>query len=366
MRKPFALLSLLALTSTACPGVVEPPDPGPVDPGPTEDFALDPVPQGQGFQFITRETEVPQGVEQQDCYFFKAGELAAANGMPNEPINLHRIQISQRDGSHHMNIYRVRTIVGLDPANGAFQPAANGSGPCFNSANWADWPLLANTQQDGTIDWTYPEGVANVIQPDEWLMLQSHFVNASTQKTPQNYGKVWVNFWAIPKEQVKHELGTIFATKQSIRVCTKNPTPTFDGVCNLNNKAPVQIIGANGHFHSRGKEFRIYAWDGMSLERPPEDQRFYTSEVWDDPPMTRSPELDRTLPAGSGVWYTCNYEWTPPPVGCAALDAFDKEKYSTPDQLLDCCYTFGPQVDQNEHCNAFIYYYPKQDNVNCF
>ncbi|HEX5745877.1 MAG TPA: hypothetical protein VFZ09_06515 [Archangium sp.] len=367
MRRPLALLSLLALTNTACPSTVDPPDPGPTDPVPTDAFALDPVPAGQGFQYITRETEVPQGVEQQDCYFFKAGDIAAANGMsPTEPINLHRIQISQRDGSHHMNIYRVRTIVGLDPANGEFQPASNGSGPCFNSANWADWPLLANTQQDGTIDWTYPEGVANVIQPEEWLMLQSHFVNASTQKTPQNYGRVWVNFWVIPKEQVKHELGTIFATKQSIRVCTKNPTPTFDGTCNLNNKTPVQIIGANGHFHSRGKEFRIYAWDGMSLERPPEDQRFYTSEVWDDPPMKRSPELDLTLPAGSGIWYTCNYEWTPPPVGCAALDEFDKKKYSTPDRLLDCCYTFGPQVDQNEHCNAFIYYYPKQDNVNCF
>jgi hypothetical protein len=33
---------------------------------------------------------------------------------------------------------------------------------------------------------------------------------------------------------------------------------------------------------------------------------------------------------------------------------------------LDCCYTFGPIVEKNEHCNAFIYYYPKQDNVTCF
>ena len=31
-----------------------------------------------------------------------------------------------------------------------------------------------------------------------------------------------------------------------------------------------------------------------------------------------------------------------------------------------CCFTFGPQVETNEHCNAFVYYYPKQANVNCF
>ena len=31
----------------------------------------------------------------------------------------------------------------------------------------------------------------------------------------------------------------------------------------------------------------------------------------------------------------------------------------------DCCYRFGGVVEKNEHCNAFVYYYPKQDNVNC-
>ena len=170
----------------------------------------------------------------------------------------------------------------------------------------------------------------------------------------------------MPKEQLKYELGTIFATKQSVRVCTQNPKPVFDGVCNLKNTQPVRVIGANGHFHSRGKEFRIYSWDGQSNRRPADSQRFYTSLTWDDPPMERSPELDVTIAPGGGVWYTCSYEWQPPPVGCQALDAFDQKKYSTPASLLDCCYTFGPQVDQNEHCNAFVYYYPKQDDVNCF
>ena len=356
MRRPLVLLALLTASACVEPTLIE-----------EDPHALAPVPQGKGFQFITQETEVPQGVEQQDCYFMKVGELAAANGLPaNEPINLHRIQIAQREGSHHMNIFRVRTITGLDPAKGLFQPNSNGVGPCFNSANWADWPLMANTQQDGTVDWTYPEGVANILQPDEWLMLQTHFVNATTQKTPTNFGRVWVNFWTVPKDQVKYELGTIFATKQSVRVCTKNPTPTFDGTCHINSQQPVRIIGANGHFHSRGKQFRIYSWDGTSLSRPPESQRFYTSDTWDDPPMARSPELDLQVPKGAGIWYTCNFEWTPPPIGCQALNEFDSKKYSTPASNLDCCYTFGPQVDQNEHCNAFIYYYPKQDDVNCF
>src|SRR5205814_489094 len=103
----------------------------------------------------------------------------------NAPVNLHRIQLVQKSGSHHMNIFRVNSIKNLDPANGTYQHGVNGTGECFKSANWFDWPLVANTQQAGDLDWTFPEGVANVFQPDEWLMLQTHYVNAGSQKTPE-------------------------------------------------------------------------------------------------------------------------------------------------------------------------------------
>jgi hypothetical protein len=35
-----------------------------------------------------------------------------------------------------------------------------------------------------------------------------------------------------------------------------------------------------------------------------------------------------------------------------------------PDDM--CCFTFGGHVDTQEHCNAFVYYYPKVQDVNCF
>jgi len=330
---------------------------------------LDPVPRGQGFQFVTGEIQVPPGTEAQDCYFFKVRELAASNGMdPDQPVNLHRIQVAQRPGSHHMNIFRVRTLTGLDPANGLIQKGANGVGECFRSSNWSDWPLVANSQQDGQVDWTLPEGVANTLQPDEWLMLQTHFVNATTQKTPQSFGRVTVNIWAIEPSKVTAQLGTLFATKQSIRICQSNPRPTFHGTCQFNSPQPVTIIGANGHFHSRGERFSMSTWDGQTSSPPPASQRFYESRSWDDPPMLTSPELRRDVPAGGGVWYTCSYAWKQPEpsVGCSGLNQYDATKYGTSEAQQDCCYTFGPVVEQNEHCNAFIYYYPKQDDVNCF
>jgi len=324
---------------------------------------------GEGFQITTDNFPVDPGNEVQDCYFYRVRDLAAAGGFnPDESFLLHRVQIAYRVGSHHMNIFRVRTILDLDPANGAIQRSLNGTAACSKSVNWADWPLIANSQSGGeTVDWTYPDGVANELQPDEWIMLQTHYVNATTQVTPGG-GRVDVNMWAIPRADVQYLMGTIFATKQSIRICQSNPTPTFSGTCNINSPTPVHIIGANGHFHSRGREFGMYAWDGTTATTPPETDRFYLSDRWDDPPMAHSPELFQEVPNGGGIWYTCSYEWQPPPasLGCEGLNRLDQEIYGTPTDQLDCCYTFGNTVDRAEHCNVFGYYYPKTDDVNCF
>lgn len=340
-----------------------------LDPVPPVDEAqLEPPASGQGFQMQTEDIAVPQGAEEQDCYFFKVSELAAASGLDAKaPVNLHRVQIAQRDGSHHMNIFRVKTIRKLGPDGGLVQKGLNGESECFKSPNWSDWPLIANTQQNGSTDWTYPDGVANVLQPEEWIMLQTHYVNASSQKTPEAVGRVRVNFWSLPAEEVKAEMGTVFATKQSIRVCQHNPTPSFEGTCQIRSPSAVTIIGANGHFHSRGTRFNIFSWDGTSTDAPLESEQFYTSEKWDDPPMMHSPELDVKLPVMGGIRYSCDFRWQEPvpSVGCKGLDAYDQTKNMTAEEQLDCCYTFGAIVEKNEHCNAFVYYYPKQNDVFC-
>jgi hypothetical protein len=359
----MAMGALALAAGTGCSSST--PGPGPV----TDPSKLPAPPAGQGFQFKTDAFPVPAGTEEQDCYFYRVRDLAKAGGLPeSEPVNLHRVQLVQRDGSHHMNLFRVRTILGLDPAKGPVVRNSNGVGECFKSPNWADWPLIANTQQDGQIDWTFPDGVANVLQPDEWIMLQTHYVNASTQKSPDGVGEVAVNFWTIPKDQVKHEMGTLFATKQNIRVCQNNPTPTFTGQCNFKNTQPIHIIGANGHFHGRGTRFDMFSADGTVAGLPPESARFYSSTSWDDPPMLRSPDLNVTVPAGGAVAYSCSYQWKQPSLeagGCDALNKYDGEKYGTRPENQNCCYTFGPIVEKNEHCNIFVYYYPKVDDVVC-
>jgi len=369
----LAGVTLAALVLLVGNGCSSPPPAPPPNQDPTDPSQLSPPPSGQGVQMLTNAFAVPAGTEIQACYFFKVSDLEQAAGMdPTQPLEVHRVQIVQKPGSHHMNLFRVRTITGLDPANGAVQVGTNGQGACFYSSNWADWPLLANTQDQGDQDWSYPDGIANELQPTETLMLQTHYVNAATQQSPDGVGQVGINLWTIDPSQVTSQLGTVFATNQNIRICQHNPTPTFSASCQFNSPQPVTIVGANGHFHSRGKEFDIYSWDGTSTTTPDVSQRFYKSTDWADPPMLHSPGLEQSIVPRGGIWYTCSYQWVDPvvltngEVTCDTLNQLDAAKNHTPPSQLDCCYTFGGVVEENEHCNAFVYYYPKQDDVNCF
>ncbi len=317
----------------------------------------------QGFSLRVPEFEVPAGHESQNCYFVKVPDLDHG-----QDIWLERVLTAINPGSHHVNVFRVKTIIDLDPAKGTptmlgDYPATVVEGgddyknnPCWGSSNWADWPLVSNSQHatiaEVETDWKMPEGVAIRLSPGEQLMVQTHYVNSNEQ--PTKYGaKVGINFYRRPGTDTPIEMGSLFATQQNIRVCASDPQISFSGTCKFPNA--VTITAANGHFHKRGKRFRVSAWDGASIAHPPAASQFYESDDWNDPPMTTGMAVP--APASSGIWWDCDYQWQPPAeFSCADVNARD------PLQANDCCYTFGGITDVGEHCNVFLYYYPKIDS----
>lgn len=324
-----------------------------------EPWLLDELTAEEGVWVRTPEFEVAAGEELQDCYFFQVP--AQADGT----LWVDRFELALNPGSHHMNVFRVNTIRNLDPMAG--EPIDLGgvpgrvirAGECWKAPNWADWPLVTNSQQSSpgqpVLEWALPAGVAARFQPGEWLMLQIHYVNAATQETPY-LGRGGINFHRT-RDGDTMELGTLFATQQNIRICRSNPRPTYGGTCSLPTGQHT-VAAVNGHFHSRGQRFSVYAWDGVSTTLPPAEARFYESEAWAEPDMATG--LDVALPQGGGIWWTCEYQWLEPEGGCEAVDARD------PQMANDCCYTFGPTVETSEHCNVFLYYWPKTEDVNCF
>jgi hypothetical protein len=298
------------------------------------DVALDKPVANAGFQLEVPAFDVPAGTEIQACYFFNipgTGDVWVDN-----------YQVAQTSGSHHMNIFRVASAKPLQP-NPDGTPVVNGE--CFNSSNWSDWPLVVNSQHQATVSWQLPDGVGAKFQGGDLIMLQTHYVNATTQKTPAK-GKVLVNF-NFPTATPQHELSTLFATNQNIRICPGESDKSFSKTCQF-PATGVHVIAANGHFHSRGTLFQIMPTDAQGVT----GDVFYTSTSWDDPPMTR--DIDVVLPDNGGVEWKCTFS---APVGSCGNPADS------------CCFTFGGHVDTQEHCNAFVYYWgatidPK--SINCF
>jgi hypothetical protein len=324
-------------------------------------YLIPPLTSQQGLTLSIPRFQVPTGGEVQDCYFIRVPDLGGGRD-----LWVNRVQIALSSGSHHFNIYRVRQLYALSPDLGTDVdldgiPARYvKGGECFNSSNFQDWPLVVNSQHSDPnappYDWQLPEGVAFKLQPGELLMLQPHFVNAGEQITPDGSGQVTVNFHRSPLEQ-PIELGTLFATQQNIRICQSAPNQVYSGTCRFPASDRTTITAVNGHFHLRGRNFDIRTWDGLSDERPPDSAMFYESYRWQEPAMSTG--LDVPVVAGGGIWWTCEYQWTPPLDGCDRVNAYDRL------QANDCCYTFGPRVESQEHCNVFLYYYPKTEDVFC-
>ena len=146
------------------------------------DVQLAPPKAGQGFQLKVDPYDVPKSTETQRCYFFEVNS--------DSPVFVHKFEVAQNPGTHHMNIFRVKTIKGLygSPGDSVID------GECWKSANWSDWPLVVNSQESnqdkpnpdnpakqGYMSWTMPDGVAMRFEPHELIMLMSHYVNAMAQ-----------------------------------------------------------------------------------------------------------------------------------------------------------------------------------------
>jgi hypothetical protein len=269
----------------------------------------------------------------QRCYFFRVPGSGA-------DVWVTRLVAAVNAGSHHMNVFRVRTIVNLDGEDGTVVDG----GECWKSGNWADWPLVINSQEGGQyVDWQLPAGVAQKFTPGEKLMLQTHFVNARTQQTPGR-GKAIVNFDAVTDSTGLVEMGTVFATDQNIRICPGDTNVPFAQTCRF-ARQPVTIIAANGHFHSRGVKFEMFPSDAQNQP----GASFYTSTEWADPVFIK--DLSVPVVQNGGIFFRCTYSMAPQE--CA-------------DPADHCCATFGPHVETQEHCNAFVYYYPKLADATCF
>ena len=182
--------------------------------------------------------------------------------------------------------------------------------------------------QNDSIDWSLPAGVGYRLRKGQQLLIQAHYANAATQLTPTARGLDLVNLHGADggAEQIAE---TLFDEDEELRLA---PLSTYQRVRFCELPAEVNLIGMFGHFHSRGRRFRIWQWDPATRMDGP---LLYESTQWDDPP-----------------WLTQRAWLEPVRVRGLRMEA---EYENTEDREI----RWGYEVNPNEHMETYAMFYPR-------
>jgi hypothetical protein len=274
------------------------------------------APPAVGVQFHIPSFAVPAGTEVLHCYFFKNPSKV--------DLEIVRFQVKYTKGSHHTTLYETdqdypdhdEECPGVVMGN----PIIDGFS-IFAGAAGEDW------------EWKLPPGVSRTLKAKRQLMMQVHYVNATTETTAGTSAEVYYNLEATrDTSTIKYHSGSIGFFNQSILIPPRSAR-TFDMECPLSEDR--NILTATGHMHARGTEVDIfYAPDGKNYLPEP----IWKNTDWNNQPLgVFDPPM--AVKAGGALRFRCSYN-----------------------NPTDQSFAFGPSVETNEHCLGAVQMYPMKLN----
>ncbi len=308
----FALVSFVAGSLLA--GCSSPAgEPAPSDGG------LAPPAVGQGLQYKMVSTLVP-AQETERCQMFQIAEGIAFN----------RSEIRYSAGSHHVLLFETsykqfptmdRTGKTVDPTK--VHDCAEGA-----AGLWDVTRVVGGSQNaDGAnaID-ALPAGVAIKLKPGSIVLMNTHYLNASTQTITTD---ARVNLYAVPPESVKVEAGMLFFYNPFIHIA---PQATNSAHMRCKLSADINLINVQSHMHRRGMNYVANLIDakGASTE-------LYSNSLWENVPIKRF-GAGMALKAGESLDYRCDYK-----------NGENREViqgFTTKDEM---CMLVGPYYPRNDH-----------------
>ena len=279
IRTPLALLVVAIPNLLAC-GSEEP------APTPATEGLLAPPPTGQGVQFAMN-TRMDPGTEGEHCLFVQA---------PPEGLFVNRDEVRFNAGSHHVLLYETAytTIPTTRDDGSTFEQDENGVFDCSDGATdgFSVTKLIAGSQNaDGDAFLRFPEGVAMPVTPGRVLLINAHYINASSEiLEPQ----VRINLHTIPEEEVTTEGDILFWYNIFIKVDAQSQSRARMR-CMLHSD--ITLMNVQSHMHRRGT--------GYSAEAVGSEP-FYTNDAWENVPV-KNFEGGMELAAGTWVDYQCDY-----------------------------------------------------------
>jgi hypothetical protein len=292
---------------------------------PRDTGELAPPPAGAGIQYRVTSTIAP-GQEVERC------KLVVA---PPEGLTIQRDEVRFSPGSHHVLLYKTpykeipketRRGVPIDAAE--VHDCSDGAGDSWNVTG-----ILAGSQsfEGDTILGSLPEGVAIKVEPGAVLVMNTHYLNASSEPL---LADARINLHTIPPEDAKEEASILFFYNGVIHV-PANSSASARMRCPISRD--ISIVSLQSHMHRRGVGFSasLVRAEGGAMEE------IYAHNEWEQVPAKVFDPL-LSIKAGEALDFRCDYANTESRDVIQGLTTKDEmcvllAPYYPADPLLDAC-----------------------------
>jgi len=274
-KHTYALATLLALTA-GCSDTQDAPDS---------------EPHTVSYQLVTT---LAAGVEAEHCKFVRA---------PADGMLVQRDEVRYTEGSHHFLLYTTpyeeipttddndEPLAYLDEEQGVFD--------CSQGVQFglSVTQLIGGSQNaDGASVVNFPEGVAMRVPPDTVLLMNAHYINATTSElTPT----VDITLETIEQEALEQEGSVLFWYNLFIKVPGQSEAHATT-ICDIPHD--TTLSNAQSHMHARGVDYSATVIDPSG-----ERTEMYSNTKWENVPVETF-DGGRPIEAGSRIEYTCHYD----------------------------------------------------------
>jgi hypothetical protein len=252
--------------------------------------------EGEGVQYSMKVT-IQAGTEFEKCKFIQVG---AKDLWVNSAESLYT------DGSHHMLVYQTTwdSIPTQDAGgNAILTETADGIFDCTDGVGDLNVSsVIAGAQDPIASTYDFPDGVAIKIAAGSVIILNTHYLNASTKDLEAD---VYVNLYTIPEAQVKTRAGVLFFYNPFIHAPAGEKF-SAERVCPIYKD--IKILNAQSHMHARGVGYEAFQ---LNADLTPKSATpIYTETSWADPVVKVFPNGGLPVAAGEHVKWRCDYHNT--------------------------------------------------------
>lgn len=266
---------------------------------------------------------VPAGSERTQCYVVKLHNAKA--------IDFSHVESHMVAGSHHFILYRdASDLVGS-------APPAEGIGDCDMETP----RLFVYAAQEADHADDMPPGIAGELPPDSTVILEAHYVNASTSPID---AKASVEVDPVDPATITNLAGMLFYLDTDFAVppgagMNGNPDYEHSTTCAV-PEAPggTHIFRMGSHQHKRGLDVQVFQeqFPSATATTGADMSMVFENTDWESPSEESWPDAaPLTLEANQGLRFSCSW------------------KNETGSDLV-----FGPSANDNEMCIIGAGYWP--------